>query len=137
MIELDKCFELRKQINDIERDISELKGSSFSPKTQILMFAPTFGGDNANMFDNYLIKLEQLEYEKSELEQEINNTWNVALERLKLIDINSMYINLIRLRFYYALEWKECYEVMKRHYSGEKWYESKIYKMYKNILEKV
>lgn len=137
MIELDKCFKLRKQINDINRDISELKGSSFSPKTQILMFAPTFGGDNANMFDSYLIKLEQLEYERAELEQEINNTWNIARERLELIGINQMYVDLLKLRFYYALEWKECYEVMKRHYSNEKWYETKVYKIYKNVIEKV
>lgn len=133
MLGLDKCLDLRKDINEVDNKISELRGVVYAPKTQILSFAPSKGGVVVNKFDAFLINLERLDTRRIKLEEELNRQWRVTEAKLREIGATEDQIELMRCRFFHGLPWKTCCSEMQVSYPEKTWNEAKLFRVYRKI----
>lgn len=135
MLRLNECLGLRCKMNNIDMKISEIRGSIISPKIQVLSFAPSFSNGGINSYDRFLIKLETLQNERSDLQKKIDECWELSKAELKKISISDEHIDLLKLRFYYGLNCRESCEKMREFYPKSNWNKQKMYRMHKKMIE--
>jgi DNA-directed RNA polymerase specialized sigma subunit len=126
--ELQECLETKRRINEIDEKINTLKAAIYSPKNQIITGMPR-GGNNENVIERYLIKLEDLKRKKSSLEKHQSEQWEIILQ--KLSNINEQERHLLYMRFMEGLSWNRCVMIMQKKYIN--WNLNKAFRVYGKI----
>lgn len=136
MRELDVCLNIRKQINDVDEKIEELKAVATSPSGQVISDMPR-SGRIGNAIEDYIIKLEKLETRKYRLEQLLKEKWSNAYKILHNSNVPLKNIKLLYCRYAKGLSWKECVKRMRELYPNELWNENKVFRLNRQALSKV
>jgi hypothetical protein len=125
---LEKCLELRRDINSIDERIAELKLRIRSPKNQIISDMPK-GNSRNNSIEEYLITLEKLESKKIKYNSRITDKWQLIYNKLINNGVSEEAITMLRYRFYYGYSWKVCADLMN-------WNKNKCFRVYRAVLSK-
>ncbi len=134
MNDLDLCYELRKEIKELDGRIVELELAVRAPKAQPMNDMP-HATTRQNIIEGYIIRKEKLFSKKYKLEAELDAAWNRAKAQLTAAGVGHDGIDLTRLRMYHGLSWKRCTEIMKKKYG--KWNENKTFRIYREIVTKL
>lgn len=131
---LDVCLELKRELNDIEEEIEEVRLLAKHPKAQRITGMPR-GGGIGNQAESYILKLEKLEDDKTLKKNKLRDTWVEAKTILKSHDARTEYIYLMWLRFYCGYQWKICNDIMKDKYPSQNWNINKCFRVYRSIVK--
>lgn len=134
MKQLDVCLDLKRDINDIEEEIAEVRLLAKHPKAQRITGMPR-GGGIGNQAENYIIKLEMLEDDCTNKKNKLRDTWSEAIAILEKHNIKAEYIYLVWLRFYCGYQWKICNDIMKDKYPSQNWNINKCFRVYRSIVK--
>lgn len=135
MKQLDEIIELRRDINSIIERLSELKQMT-QPRVQTITDMPRGGGDRKNVIEEYIIKLERLSKKLDDKKHELEKKWAAIKDLSQKAQLTEAQQEMIKARFYNALPWKKCVEVMKKLYPTTVWSEQKLFRMYYGVLSK-
>ena len=130
MRELEKCLEIKREIEDIDEEIIELKSQIASPKNQVLTGMPR-GGNNENAMERYLLKVEKLEQRKTNLLKYQAKKWQIALEKLPNISEQEKF--MLHIRFIKGKTWKKCARDLNVKYGN--WNINKVFRIYRKIIK--
>lgn len=131
---LDDCLALTRELKELDEKIFELKTTMLSPKGQIITGMPRSGGPNGNKADDYMVRLERLEERKKRAKGKREKVWNEAVAIFQKKHIKGEYVELMKLRFYRGLQWKQCCAPMCEKYPTQSWNINKIFRVYRQIL---
>lgn len=137
MQELKECLKIRRKIDEIDDKLLTLKEKSLSPKNQIITGMPRGGGFDGSNMDNYLIKVEQIKAEKDVLQKRLDTLWDKTTEKLFRNDIDTTYILMLKIRFYFGYSWRKCAARMAIENPKDKWNENKCFRVYRSVLYKM
>lgn len=129
---LSECYELTKQIKELEEKILEIETVLYSPRNQIISDMPKGGGGTESTVDKLLYKLDQLKEKRKEIKQAHAEKWKEISKMLCCCTYDEKM--LFKLRFYYGLEWKACSIVMSNE-THRKWDENRIFRVYRSVCE--
>ena len=136
MVELIRCFDLAQLIQEVDRDIMEVKFSELSPKNQVITDMPK-GGSVINPIESYIIRMERLEKRKECLCNDLNIMWGAALAKLKSVGIiEETTIVMLMLRFKNGCSWDKCANTMDSIYPNANWNSNKCFRVYRSVLNK-
>ena len=131
MREFEKCLEMKRDIDDIDEEIIDLKARVSAPKNQVITGMPGCASTD-NAIERYLTKLEKLEAKKKYIREQQKKKWENAV--LKLGDIGEERKMLLYYRFLCGLSWKKCAAKMDHDYGG--WNINRVFRAYRKIAKK-
>lgn len=133
---LDECFQLTKDIKEINGKIYEIETILYHPRNQIISDMPKGKGNSKSALDALLDKREKLEKEKKLIEEKHHSLWTEIAKRLDECKTNENEKELFELRYYYGYLWKLCVTPMSKK-TGDMWDENKVYRTFYSALEKM
>lgn len=130
MRELEECLILKKEIDEIDEKIYEIRVRILSAKNQIITGMPR-GGSAENAIEKYLLEVEYQMQKKDNLLERQAKLWHKALKKLPKIQPQEKY--LLQLRFIRGLSWKKCEAEMNIAYGN--WNSNKIFRIYRKLFK--
>lgn len=135
MKELDRILELRRDIESIDERLESLKLMT-QPKAQVISDMPR-GGERKNSIEEYVIKSERLHNKREYKQRCIDKEWARLVVWFDEANLSREQKTMLRLRFYKGKPWKVCLWRLRDKYSGQKWSESKLFRLYRNAVDKL
>ena len=136
MRELDECLRLKRRIEELDEKILEIRERALSPKNQIISDMPK-GGGGGNPIEEYLIKSEKLEKERSRCKRALEEQWRSITETFKTLGISNTYELLMKYRFYYGLTWRNCTKLIQKDDPDTVWDENRVFRVYSHVSMKL
>ena len=133
--EFDEILNIRREINDIDIRLYELKQMT-QPKAQIISDMPR-GGDRKNLIEEYVIKAEALHKKRDTLCYAIKEKWQGIESLFVVCGVKAEERYVMWLRFFNGLPWKKCSKEMCNEYKSDKWNEQRLFRVYRSVLVKV
>ena len=134
MTKFDDMLSIRRQITIMDNRLNELSDEMYAPRISRITGMPHGGGNNSTAIENNIVQKERVENRKKKLTLKLNRLWRYVYSLMKYSNISSADIRLMQLRFYFGLSWKRCIKIMNTEYAD--WNENKIFRSYRNVLEK-
>ena len=134
MKELNKCLDLRQRISDLNNLLEDIACRIRYPKAQTISDMPRLSSGGGNPIERYILQQEKYETRKKAAETELNDTWNAVVILFNRKKLHKDEILLMRLRFYYGYQWKQCAAIMREKY-GDTWNENKVFRTYRKVVK--
>ena len=134
-LHLSNLISINNEIKKIDDRIAEIRERITSPKNQIISDMPKGSGTTENALDNALTKIERLEARKANYYKELALEWLVCEKAFKSCHLTLRQIELLKYRYYYALQWEQCAIMMKKRHPNELWNENKVYRVRRRFVE--
>ena len=136
MKQLDIIFNLRRDIDNIEERLVELRQMT-QPKSQVISDMPRGGGERRNAIEEYLIKSEKLAKQLDYKRRKLEDHWEEACILFREAKVTVAQCEMLKERFYHAKPWKACLKRMSEVYPDSKWNEQKLFRMYRDVIYKI
>ena len=133
---LDECLALRRYIKQTDEKIAEIEAVLYSPKNQIISDMPKGGGSSNDKVDKLLEKIAKLQRNRERAVRELTNKWLLVIEQLKKCEATESEMQMLKLRFFNALSWKQCARTLDQSIPSEKWDENRCFRCYRKIIKK-
>ena len=132
MKQLNEILRLRREINELRERLFELKQMT-QPKAQTISDMPR-GGERKNAIEEYIVKSDELQKKLTRKNHLIGVKWELCKEAFKECELSKEQIHMLHSRFYRALPWKKCAELMSEAFPETTWPEQKLFRMYRKAL---
>lgn len=133
---LKECFDLHREIREIDEKIEEIKAILYTPKCQDLSGMPKGEGNGESIIDKLITKKSKLEQMKLNATKVLSNKWAIVEKACNNAHISNAEIMLLMYRYYYGLSWKAVTNKM-RDYAGQEWNENKTFRVHRIVLCKI
>lgn len=117
VVELEKCFEIRKRIDSIEERIMEMKTLIYAPKNQVITGMPNSIISGGGL-EKGICLIEKLAEDKNRLQEELDDIWKNIKVKADSGLISDLEYEILFLRFYSGLKWKDISDAL--NYSQNK-----------------
>lgn len=135
MKELEEILQLRRDIESLDERLAELILLT-QPKAQTISDMPR-GGQRKNSIEEYVVKLERLHNKRKYKQKCIDKEWSRLVVWFDKAHLSREQKTMLRLRFYKGKPWKVCLWRLRERYTEQKWYESKMFRLYENAVDKM
>ena len=133
----EKISDARDRIENLREKLFCLEVQSVTPKTSEITGMPKDFGNASNPLEQYLIRKEELERKLGVQVVLFEKSWKYAVRRMNAAKIEDQKQQMMYLRFYIGLKWKDCNAQLQKRYPDDNWNINKCFRVYREVLYRI
>ena len=126
-----------RKIKEIDYKIAFLREKALSPKSPTYSLTPKGTSNGGSQAERFYEKVESLEEEKKTIKYRIKCKKAQVDKELTKYNFSEQEKDVIKLRMYHGVQWKQIAKTLKEKYGVNAWNENKCYREMRYILRKM